>query len=234
MEEDRVPDTLPATTDIETYATDVIMTAGCETDQGVLAVAANHQHESTCETLATVAACGNEEGDFFEVGAYFLWTSLRPDIVSIPSVHGSEYNLAYLYGQKDIFDEGGAGEPTSTIIACVMNDCPTDPGSGMCQDMACATATVASVVNLEGTWELTGETIQPGTFMSPLQDGRTFGDDALGAWRGRIDGSLVRFEIGDYRFDGHVLPDRNALSGTVTEMMGNSVIGPWSATRISP
>lgn len=234
-DEDRGPDTLPSATDTETFTTDVRLTPGCDTLDGIVPVAARHDHESFCETLHALAIMGTPEGDAFQVGAYFFWASLRPDIVSPPVAHGSMHDLASLHTNRDIFDADGTDEPTSTVIACALNDCPTDGSDvGLCQEMACATATVASVINLEGTWSLTGPTIPSGTTFNPIQHGRDFSETSLGAWRGRVHGTTVRFEIGDYQFDGHILPDRDTLSGTVTELMTYSAIGPWSATRISP
>ncbi|MFH1077679.1 MAG: hypothetical protein V1745_00135 [Patescibacteria group bacterium] len=235
-DEDRGPDTLPSASDVEeTFATDVWLTPGCDTLDGIVPVTARHEHESSCETLHALAVMGTPEGDTFQVGAYFLWASLHPDIISPPVAHGSMRDLSSLHANQDVFDMGGTDEPTSTVIACAVNDCPTDGSDvGLCQEMACATATVASVVNLEGTWSLTGPTIPSETIFDPIQHGRDFSDTALDVWRGRIHGAVIRFEIGDYQFDGHILSDRNTLSGTVTELMTYSAIGPWSATRISP
>lgn len=230
---DDAPDTLPSGVDPETFATDVIMTAGCGMDQDVVAVAANRNDETMCESLSATAACYDAEGDYFEVGASFLWTSLRPDIVSVPHIDGTDGTLAYLHGNRDIFDEGGVKEPTSTVIACTMNDCSDDDVDDGCQAMVCATATVASVVNLEGGWLMSGISIDPGTVIHPLQFGRTFTDPTFGLVKGTITGTKTSFEIGDYRYDGDIAPDRSHISGHVTELMGYSVIGPWTAVRIT-
>lgn len=231
--DDAGPDTLPSGEDPAVYATDVVMIAGCETDPETIAVAANHEHESLCEYFAPVAAYDDGNGNFDEVAAQFMWASTDPYVVGLSYPLGPNNNLAYPHGKRDVFDAGGNEEPTSIIVACAVNDCPDDALPYECPLMVCATMTVLSVVNLEGTWELSGPAIPPDTLMNPAQDGRSFEDDAIGAWKGSVHGSTMRFDIGDYRFEGEIAPDRDHLSGQVIELMGYSDIGTWSATRIS-
>lgn len=229
-EEERVPETLPSGDGTGTYATEVVMMAGCETRPESIAVAAHHGVEATCEHVAPLAVYGGE-GEYYEVGARFMMASSDPDTITLSYPLGPDANLAIPQGHMDVFDAEDGQEPASVVVACALNDCPDGPLPVECPLVACAGVAVASVVNLEGTWTIAGPTIDPDALLVPTQDGRKFRDEALGISRGSVRGTAMRFEIGDYLFQGE-LTDRDHVAGQVIELMGYSDIGAWSATRI--
>lgn len=232
---DGAPMTLPtgyAPGNGDDYATDVLITAGCEMNPDTAAVAKQHGNPSLCEHVVATPA-RNDDGDFYEVASSFLWGIADADVADVPCMGQENDGYCHATGKEDVFDTGDEEEPATLVMACAVNHCP-DPRPPDCADLVCASVTIASVVNLEGAWILNGATFDPPLVMSPAQDGRSFADATIGLQDGAVDGTSVSFSIGDYLYEGTFAGDRDHLQGEAWELMTLSSVGAWSAERASP
>lgn len=225
---DDVPDTWRSPGNPE-YATYIILYAGCEGAPDVMAVAARQNSEPDCAHIYA-SAVREQGGNVSEVNVPFLWDISYPDIVSLEFSPGPTQSHARVRGKLDLFDGDKVTEPESAVWACAMNDCP-QPAPSDCSDLVCSYVNVISVVNIEGTWTLTGVTFGPGATMHPLQDGRSFKDPVAGVKTGKVEAATVRFDIDDYEYSGTLSADRTHIAGSVRDLMNDIVIGSWSAER---
>lgn len=213
------------------YTTDVMINGGCAINPLDMAVAKGHKKPALCEHIIGIPA-RNDDGDFYEVSATFVWDVIDSETVDIPCIYKDNDGFCHAVGKQDIFDTDGDHEPQTGIMACAVNACP-EPRPKDCLDMVCASTTVVSVINIEGMWILSGDFQEIPVFAHPLQDGRLFQDDATGMENGVVDGTSIHFEIGDYFFKGNFGDHRKYLNGQVWEMMTGTLMGEWSVQIVS-
>lgn len=223
-----LPKAWPNISQEATYATEVFIYAGCESNPPTVLVVKGQQNQDACANLIAIAA-RYDNGDYYEVEAQFDWYVTEPNVISLTFPYGPHDNLCQIHGLTDIFDSQGDAEPQTIVSACAANLCP-DQKPADCQDQVCAEMVYVSVVNLEGTWLMTGATFEADAEMNPTQNGRRFKDQANGVKDGRVLGTAVRFEIDDYLYQG-IFTDRDHIQGEVTELMGDSTMGSWQAER---
>ncbi|MFZ2804727.1 MAG: hypothetical protein WA001_05965 [Patescibacteria group bacterium] len=217
----------PASPGNPEYVTDLLLYAGCEVDGTDVPVADGHTSPSECEH-SVITPAHNDDGDFYEVWGYFNWTSSDPRI-TVECFNGEHDNFCWPVGHADVFDTSDLSEPTATITACAVNDCPM-PRPDDCQDQLCVSFTSESVVNIEGEWSPTGATFDDRDVLTLSQDGRTFLDPLFGVQHGNILSTSVSFDVDDYSYIGN-FTDRDHLVGQVSDSIGGNYIGDWSAER---
>lgn len=230
MEPDAAPDVQTSPGNPE-YVTDLLVYAGCSVDGADVPVANGHAEPGECEHIVVTPA-HNDDGDFYEVAAPFVWITTNPTMLPIACLNGEHDNFCWPVGLGDLFDPGQVNEPSAAITACAQNDCPI-PRPADCADEVCVSFTAASVVSIEGTWSLSGETFDPGATMAPEQDGRSFDDHLVGVKRGEIDAWSLHFEIDDYLYTGG-FTDRGHIVGDVSDSISGAFVAEWSAVRIGP
>lgn len=212
------------------YVTSLIVYAACEEDGTEVPFAANRiGMGADCERIVFTPA-HNDDGDFYEVWGYFNWTTDNPAI-TIDCLNGEHDNFCWPVSTQDLFSQDPMTEPTALVTACAVNDCPL-PRPDDCLDELCVSFTVESVVNIEGTWQLFGDTFNDDDYLCPIQDGRHFEDAYQNILRGKVNSNVVEFDIDDYHYSGTFLNGANRLSGTIIETMTLSPVGTWYAERI--
>jgi hypothetical protein len=215
--------------DLQEYATDLRLTAGCVVDPPDMTVANAHQNESLCERILATPMM-DQDGDFFEVAAKFSWTVSSYGPLAIKCLNGPDDNLCWPVASQDIFDDPKDAEPTALVTACAINQCP-EPQPQDCKDAICKSVTVKVAVNIEGPWVFMGATLDPNTPASISQSGRWFEDQAIGIKDGLVQGKSVKFQYGDYAYTGVIQDHGQAMSGTVTDLITSNYTGTWWAVR---
>jgi len=216
--------------DVPVYATDLLLNAGCMMNPEEMAVIAKHDPPSLCEHIVATPA-QNADGDFFEVAAAISWTIEDESVISLECVNGPDDNSCAVHGLSDLFDVKNGKEPCTLVTACALNECP-DPSPSDCMASVCSSATVCSVVNIEGGWSLDWPSFQNGSVASFAQYGRWFEDDPFDIDEGFVDGDSVSFTWGDYAFEGTLSADRATITGSATDLITFSSPTDWSATRL--
>jgi hypothetical protein len=220
---------LPEQTDaVEEYATDVSLNAGCTIDPATMEFAAKRQEPMLCEHTIAIAA-RDVDGDYCEVVVPFVWTSSSP-LIEIHCLNGTDDNFCWPSSAVDIFDSPDGEEPCGTVTTCAQNTCPADATD--CMPEICTSVDVCAIVNIEGAWRFSWQTLPPDTVFFFTQTGRMFEDEWSDLDVGRIEGNHISFEWGDYLFEGTISPDRKTISGTATDQIVMSHSGPWSATLL--
>ncbi len=216
------------------YVTEMRIVTGCGVDDpDTVSVAKNHAAASGCERIS-VTLLRNDDGDLYEVAAPVQWSITNVQAVSLNCLNGPQDDLCHLLGHQDSFDTDpeGDSEPMTDLNICALNSCPT-PQPADCEPKICMSLSVASVVNIEGTWVFNPNMMPPGQSVSILQDGRSFSDAWVGIKNGLVQGKAVSFELDDYIYLGQFYPDRNHMTGVVIDQLNNnSVLGNWTAVRI--
>lgn len=207
------------------YTTDLVMSTSCPDDFDPLAVSV--AGDDDCHALYATPAM-QDDGDFYEVSAFVQWISWDPDRVQVTCTGSPKCRSVFVQTSEDLFDVGGDKEPTTIVSACVTNDCTASSES--CPPVVCTSVVVAAVISLQGDWILSGITLDPATTLTLMQTGRRLVDSSH-TLEGSIDASNVSFELGDYAYQGQILPDRSHLQGTVIDLINDIPIGTWSAVR---
>lgn len=210
------------------YATDLRLTAGCVVDPLEMAVASGHENEEPCESVLATPMM-NMDGDFFEVAAEFQWTVQGDGAIQLHCLNGPSDNHCWPIASKNVFDNENGAEPAALVTACAVNHCP-EPQPDDCAQTICASVTVKVAVNVEGPWIFMGATLDPKTPATLSQVGREFEDKTVGI-RGSVLGMSVRFEYGDYAYEGVVEKGEETMVGTVTDLITSGYAGEWWAIR---
>lgn len=182
----------------------------------------------------------NDEGMILPRGVD--WRITNPALVRLFPVppdeeHGRE-GRALVQTLEDILDRGGETEPETTVVACVANDCANYQGGSecvQCQSEVCSRPiTVRSVINAEGSWELSGATFPPIPIqLHVLQTGHEL-TAVSSEYEPRIEGRWVTFRAGgDWQYVGE-FTDREHVAGEVTRLSTGENLGEWTATKCPP
>jgi hypothetical protein len=216
----------------EPYANGVYAYAGCVSDGTHVTVAAHHAAPSECEKIV-LTSYYTHDGDLEEWGVPFAWATTDTNILDIGCLAGPNDNFCWPIGLQDAFDTADTLPPEAEIIACAVNTCP-DPAPEDCLPMICTGFTVEVAVNVEGPWLLMDQMMENGLPVNLVQDGKSFADPILHLDDGKVDGTTVNFELGDYAYSGVIASDRLSMQGLVFDLIVDSPAGTWSATRLAP
>lgn len=211
------------------YVTKISASTNCPNRELEFAVAKNHEDFSRCERVVLTAQ-GNH-ADLFDGELDFLWFVLDKNAIGLECPAEYASSLCQLKGNLDVFDADDGLEPQSTIVACAMNDCQEVDGDD-CEDLVCTAISVSSIFNLEGGWKIQSPLLDEDLIMIPYQDGRRFEDQDLFIIRGMINGTNISFYRDGFIFSGSIVSP-TYLHGTILNSTDMSVIGEWSALRLS-
>lgn len=213
------------------YATELLLTAGCEENPQIMAVANLHDTPSGCEHLTlTPLMRPDQDSELFVVPAAISWTVSDASVLHLPCVDHDDLSECWPFAHADIFDTGEEQEPVALVTVCAANDCPNPPPDD-CIDALCIELPVVSVVNVEGSWIFHGAMFHDELPATIFQDGRTFEDVSNSIEKGVIEKKNVAFEVGDYAYTGVIFPERDMMSGDVHDILSLTKIGEWWAIR---
>jgi hypothetical protein len=134
---------------------------------------------------------------------------------------------------QDAFDAADSLPPAADIIACAVNTCP-NPTPEDCLPMLCTGFTIEVAINVEGAWLLMDQMTENRLPVNLIQDGGSFVDPVAHLHDGKINGTTINFELGDYAYSGIILSDRTSMQGLVFDLIGDNPAGTWSAVRLAP
>lgn len=214
------------------YANGVYAYAGCISDGTHVTVAAHHAAPSECEKIV-LTSYYTHDGDMEEWGVPFAWATTNTNALDIGCLAGPSDNFCWPIGLQDAFDTADNLPPEAEIIACAINTCP-DPAPEDCLPMMCSGFTVEVAINVEGGWLLMDQMTENGLSVNLIQDGASFVDPVTHLDDGKINGTTINFELGDYAYSGVILSDRASMQGLVFDLIVGSPAGAWSATRLAP
>lgn len=224
--------TVSVTPSDEEYVTDVLIYAGCTSGAWQINVPYLQLNNNGCNSIFLTAA-RNQDGDFYEVATSFNWGITKPTLVDVQYPIGLHHGAVTIQTLKDLFLVTQQEEPMTSIVGCIKNSCPI-PRPADCSDMLCAMVEVTSVINLEGEWSLEGEMIDPGTVVQLVQTGRDITDVLSLVKHGYVTNADVDFTIGDYGYHGTLAENRVHIFGSVKDLLSDTIIGSWTASRASP
>jgi hypothetical protein len=222
----QIPTQLASST--QDYTTNILLLPGCDPD-GRIAVAKQHVSASPCEEIA-VDAVHMSSSNIASIEANFDWSVSDSAVAVMNCSNNLHGNSCAPVGLRDLFDGDNATEPRTAARVCVTNDCPS-PKQNNCPESLCLLVPVDVVVNLEGTWSLVSTSFPQNALVKLTQDGRHFYDFSNGVKNGQVRGADLSFHIDDYLYSGTIAPDRSSIYGTIWELLGDSPIGTWQATR---
>lgn len=215
--------------DEEEYATDLLLYANCKPGAWQIAIPQGQANGSGCNQIMITAA-RNANGDFYEVGASFDWGVAYPSQVVLSDPWNMKHGVATVMTTTDLFSNIKQEEPMTSVVGCMKNQCAVPPQPD-CVDMLCMMVEVTSVINIEGEWSLEGMMINPGTALQLVQSGRDVSDLSSLISHGHVSNASLDFTIGDYGYHGVLAQNHVHLSGSVKELLTDTVIGSWSASR---
>ncbi len=214
---------------VDQYTTHINFYADCDINPPEMATAKKYQAEPLCSRIVATAMT-NLDGHSFEEATSFDWYVADTEVLTLMCADEPWLNLCWPVGQQDVFDLNTGVEPETTVAVCTQNICP-EPLPPDCEDVVCRSIQVKTVVNLQGSWQMSDQPAYNAGVMNLIQDGRGFSDEHLGLDHGQIMADSVQFEIDDYLYQGQIHAGRDQMHGTIMEMMGMTVIGTWTANR---
>lgn len=218
--------------DEEEYVTDILLYADCRPGAWQIAIPMGQSNDGGCNQILLTAA-HDANGDFYEVGASFQWNVADASQISLGDPWDLKHGVATLETKKDLFSDVALEEPMTTVVGCVQNQCAVPPQPD-CADMLCMMVEVTTVINLEGEWSLEGEMIEPGMIVQLSQIDRDISDASSIIKHGNVLNADVDFAIGDYGYHGTLAENHVHIFGSVKDLLTDTIIGSWSASRTSP
>ncbi len=215
----------------EPYASSIHVNAACTGSNDLMYVPKGHDPPALCEQIV-MTALTVDDGQEDAIGLPFVWLVQNPDLITMDCSASPDQNHCAPLGMQDLFDLESVNEPTTTVTGCAVNTCP--PNNTACEPLVCADVSVTVVVNLEGSWFLTGGEFQSGKTISLSQEGHELTSAHPGFSDGAIDADTVSITIGDYLYIGTIKEDRATIIGDTVDLLTLSWVGSWSAERVSP
>ena len=215
--------------DEEEYVTDILLYANCRPGVWQIAIPVFQANEGGCNQILLTAA-RSANGDFYEVGASFQWGISDSSQVMLSDAWDMKHGVATVQTMQDVFLNAAQEEPMATVVGCVKNQCAVPPQPD-CADMLCAIVEVTSVINVEGEWLLDGAMIEPGFIVQFVQSGRDVTDTSSIIHHGYVMHADLDFTIGDYVFHGTMAENHVHISGSVKDLLSDTIVGSWTASR---
>lgn len=163
----------------------------------------------------------------------FTW-SVDPAFSNVVDVQGKNpsHDFVQISAQKDMFDLDVPEAPHVGVKICALNPCKTKD-CPHCQPEICDSITVVAVVNIAGSWVVSGDVFP---WNIEIQIGQ-LGDDIYSVfldYSGVLTDDVVSFKGGDYDYVGIISPARDVIEGDVWSIGSGEHLGTWQAKKKGP
>lgn len=164
------------------------------------------------------------------------WQLEPPDApFELREVQQNDESVRAVWASVDFFDNSNV-EPTAIVTVCVANSCPTCPEGCELLEVCTDPVPLMAVVNLQGEWEMSGDTFPPGQYGVVIdQTGRQIAPIGYDAEPVVVDDTVsftILFDEGKTCYDGMITPTRDEIAGDVWDCVTQDPLGVWMAYRV--